>query len=976
MVYCDQYISKLSKPRLVKYYPRKTLFSCLDTCLEKDIVWVVGIAGAGKSSLISSYSKERDLSTCWYQLEKQDETLSSFFSVLNCSALSLDKDFLDRVPHFDETYMSDIELYVRHYFRHFFSLFKKNQILVFDDAHLIATDSQLHLVFKTAMSVLPPDNHLIFISREMPPFLYDDLRAKHFSILEGNELKLNATESKNIIRLLCSDKPISEDQADALQAMSGGWVTGLILLLENPASLDATNSNIFHNQALIFSVLANDVFNQFSDDAKDLLMSLSLLPWFDLAMVELLGSNKFSKNFILQLERSVFFIARLEGSGNKFRMHDLFKDFLLDCLFKTQTNIAINQQIDKLSSLLEQQHHIDESIAVALKSPDKSHFIFLIDKYAPHYYETGRIKIVAKWIGQLDQTEIAEHNWLQFWVCLADILEQPAEVRLSLEHLYRRFESDSDIAGQVSCWCVIIDTYIYEFSSFASIDPWIEVGESFIENLLSQLPQTLRDRVTCAMFIALMYRQPGHQQMQYWLDAATHLYYHTQNFDLKAYLGPHLIVYRTWWDGNLLEAQTLLAGLEPLNTEKTCQPFIRIMILTYSSALKWELAQYESCLEESNQGLQLADEYGIHVFDGLLLWQGSVAALCTGDLELGQQKVDQMDKLLFKQNRPGADHHFYNAIYFCSRAWICRLRKETDSELRYAKQAVNHTEVFAAPFYHSVTQIEYGRLMAMRDNEKSGLALIEQGIASGKNFLHNGSTLFLGYKALAEIFKNNGQHEKCVHYLEKMLHIGQQCGFVSHIFWSDEEMVELFNFALHQAIHVDYVQRVIKTRNLQPPLENASHLWPNLIHIDSFGEFVVTRDNQSVFNQQDEDSLEFKLLKSIVTLGGENILRENLSRDIGIVEDELSPYLTRLNEKLGTDNALIFCEDKISLNRRYICLDSWALMDSTPNHDDEQQSLNTNLAKISIPRKCNLLRRDRLFQQIDHAREKPVLWIT
>ena len=54
-------LAKLSRPRLAAVHPRERLFARLDECLEHTAVWVHGVPGAGKTTLVASYLQARKL---------------------------------------------------------------------------------------------------------------------------------------------------------------------------------------------------------------------------------------------------------------------------------------------------------------------------------------------------------------------------------------------------------------------------------------------------------------------------------------------------------------------------------------------------------------------------------------------------------------------------------------------------------------------------------------------------------------------------------------------------------------------------------------------------------------------------------------------------------------------------------------------------------------------------------------------------
>ena len=72
-------INKISRPRLPTVYARERLFGVLDQSRRYPVVWVSAPAGAGKTTLVSSYLESRHLACLWYQIDSRDADPATFF---------------------------------------------------------------------------------------------------------------------------------------------------------------------------------------------------------------------------------------------------------------------------------------------------------------------------------------------------------------------------------------------------------------------------------------------------------------------------------------------------------------------------------------------------------------------------------------------------------------------------------------------------------------------------------------------------------------------------------------------------------------------------------------------------------------------------------------------------------------------------------------------------------------------------------
>ena len=85
-------IAKLARPRLHGAVARDRLFARLDETQEEHAaICVVGPPGAGKTTLVASWLNARKLPGIWYQMDRGDADLATFFHYLGQAALAFSR---------------------------------------------------------------------------------------------------------------------------------------------------------------------------------------------------------------------------------------------------------------------------------------------------------------------------------------------------------------------------------------------------------------------------------------------------------------------------------------------------------------------------------------------------------------------------------------------------------------------------------------------------------------------------------------------------------------------------------------------------------------------------------------------------------------------------------------------------------------------------------------------------------------------
>src|SRR5215467_8754104 len=106
-------LAKLTRPATAATYSRTRLFEELDKADAAPVVWVVGPPGSGKTTLIADYTATRRLQSLWYQVDRGDTDIASFFFYL-AQAVQAERRGAKPLPQSESAYAATVSPHAGH----------------------------------------------------------------------------------------------------------------------------------------------------------------------------------------------------------------------------------------------------------------------------------------------------------------------------------------------------------------------------------------------------------------------------------------------------------------------------------------------------------------------------------------------------------------------------------------------------------------------------------------------------------------------------------------------------------------------------------------------------------------------------------------------------------------------------------------------------------------------------------------------
>lgn len=914
---------KITAPRTSGIVARERLFALLDECGERPITWISSPGGAGKTSLVASYLEARKRPCLWYQIDAGDTDIATFFYYMGLAARQAAPRFKKSLPLFTPEYLMGVPVFTRRFFEELYSRVKTPFTLVFDNYQEVSADSPFQQIMTTALSVVPEGIKILILSRMDPPSSFIGLRAgEKLSRLGWEDIRFTEHESRQI--LLQKDKREHTPETHALlHNKAGGWVAILLLLIET-AKVKGLDYAVLDKvtPADVFDYFANEIFEKADGSTRDFLLRTAFLPSMTADIAEVLSGNEAAGRILSDLSASNYFTQRHLKEESAYVYHPLFRDFLLTKAKANLNEEEIRALQKRASALLLEAGRIDDAAVLLCQAEEWDSLIALVLQNGESLCLQGRFSTLQAWLMKIPSTLLQKNPWLLYWRGFCKIAFDPVDAHAFFEQALRFFDAEKNSTGVFLTWSRIIESILYKFEDFRPIDKWIQWLEERLRSGLTFPSSEIKAKVSSDMTNALIWGKPIHPEMKAWIQQALSIskYGANSNAYLEACLSS---TYYYIFNGEFSECMALITEAKKIKTDAPLQLIESkaVQSMCYNLSADFNKQALQTAMEAS----KMAEQTGVHVLDPLIFLQVMCSLLNTGEIETAQN-------VLAEKSETSDGGRVYSSLYHYFSAWCDLLSGHVLYPLANAKKAAQLAEETGIVYWQTVTQALLLLAYSLRgdyDEVRAQLPLVKA-IASrsgSKVFTEYLFPLYEAYVAFSEKKDSVGLES-----LRKALKFARDAEYCSlNYFWDRGAMGFLCMKALEHNIETECVRKLILKLKLEPEEAAVSiEQWPWPVKIKALGSFELMLDDKPVSFSGKVQKKPLAFLKALITFGGTEVPEENISDALwpdsegDAARVSLKGTLHRLRTLLGRDDAILYQEGRLSLNRRCCFVDVWS----------------------------------------------------
>ena len=394
------------QPKLVN---RTRLTSQLTEGIHRKMTLISAPAGFGKSTLLSHWIANTEISAVWYSLDEDDNDPRRFLSYFCAAIQSLHVNFGEEIlASLQSQKVLDIDSTMTSLLNQISGL-QEPFALVLDDFHIIE-NKEIDQALTFLLKNMPPILHLIIATREDPNLPLSKLRARdRLTELREKDLRFTPDETEAFFNKMMNLN-LSDENINALKLRTEGWATGLQLAAISMRGHDDISTFIESftgSHRYILDYLTEEVLNQQPEHIQAFLLGTSILDRLSAPLCEAVlkcpeGDGKETLNY---LEHANLFLVPLDDNRQWYRYHHLFADVLRARLMEKQPD-QLNQLHSQASEWYEEEKQTPEAIKHALAARDYTRAANLAESSFP-YVDVGIDSIYwLSWLKDLPEDEV------------------------------------------------------------------------------------------------------------------------------------------------------------------------------------------------------------------------------------------------------------------------------------------------------------------------------------------------------------------------------------------------------------------------------------------------------------------------------------------------------------------------------------------------------------------------------------------
>ncbi len=389
---------------------RARLMKQLDQAVQRPIILVAAPPGFGKSTMVTQWlaSNRGPPVAAWVSLDARDNDQVRLWTHVALALQLAGCQLMDDVVTFMAAHGSEATTRVLPRLLQAMAETQDDLVLLFDDFHLLQ-DPECHRQVEFLIEHLPPQTHLMIITRADPGLRLGRLRATgQLAEIRAAELAFTADEAMSMLAV--EKVHLAETSVQSLVQRTEGWAAGLYLAtlsMSGRPDPDEFIREVSGGNRFIGDYLTEEVLASHSDEVRSFIRAVSILDRFSAPLCDAMTGTPGSAAILHELERTNLFLVPLDERRTWFRFHHLFAS-----VARSELEFEHPEAVPALHSTaarwFRDHGHIDEAVMHSLASGITTEAALLVQANWLKYVDAGRTATVIGWLEALGPASIAK----------------------------------------------------------------------------------------------------------------------------------------------------------------------------------------------------------------------------------------------------------------------------------------------------------------------------------------------------------------------------------------------------------------------------------------------------------------------------------------------------------------------------------------------------------------------------------------
>jgi len=423
--------AKLAPPRLhAGVIARTRLFAVLDGLEGADFTLVSAPAGYGKTVAVSSWLRQRsDLSAAWVSVETNDDDSVRLWTAVSTAVDRLRPGIARPALAVLMTPRSEIENAIDELLNGLAG-YAGMVVIVLDDLHHVTSEDGLRSL-GYAVERLPQTTRMVATARADPSMRLGRYRARGaLGEVRAEDLAFTVEETEAVM-LAHGASRLEREDLERLVQRTEGWPAGVGLAGMWLSKARAPRDNLLEfsgSHSHVADYLTTEVLDILDPDIRAFLLRTSVLGRFSAELCDAVLETDDSAERLAAIERSNLFLVPLDGRGEWYRYHHLFRELLLAELAHIDAT-AISELHRRAAVWFDERGMLEEALEHTSALDEPAALAVVLETHSREMVRTGRSDVFLQWLERLPDSEITQRPALAaIGAVTSGLLAKPAYV--------------------------------------------------------------------------------------------------------------------------------------------------------------------------------------------------------------------------------------------------------------------------------------------------------------------------------------------------------------------------------------------------------------------------------------------------------------------------------------------------------------------------------------------------------------------